>query len=113
MPRFLVERYLPGTSLDDLEAAVRRTARVLEVPGKAAPMVRHLSCTFIPSEESALCVFEGPSQESVEESNRRAGFHFDHVIDVTQIDCEVTGPRAENPVDSPTSSQGPQESPSH
>ena len=76
---FLVERYWPGISreqLADAEQRMRRAARDLARTGMA---IRILSSTFIPAEEVVLTLFEAAEEEDVIEANRRSGVPFDRV----------------------------------
>jgi hypothetical protein len=81
----MVERYLPGTTADEVWAAVHRTARAAEAMAADGIVVRHLSCTYVPSEESVFCLFDGPSADSVQEANRRGAFPFDRVLDAVLL----------------------------
>jgi hypothetical protein len=83
--RFMVERYLPGITEHELLDAVARTAGAIQALAAEGVGVRHLQCTFVPSEESVFCHFEGPSAESVREANRRAKFPFDRVLDIVPL----------------------------
>lgn len=72
---FLVERYLPGATLDDVRAGVARLDAVLPSDGS----VRHVSSTLVPSEEAVFAVFVADSADAVEALNRAAGLQVDHI----------------------------------
>jgi hypothetical protein len=75
---FLVERYLPGVSQDEVLAGIDRVQRSLEL---ASPItVRYLGCTFLPEEEAVICRFDAPSAEEVARVNRRANFAYDRIV---------------------------------
>jgi hypothetical protein len=68
---FLVEHYLPGKRLDELESFARRIA--------TAERVRVLQTTVVPEDESVLCVIAAPSKHAVRAAYIRAGLHFDRI----------------------------------
>lgn len=85
MASYLVERYLPGRSVEDIRGAIVRLENVAREMGEEGIVVRYLGSAFIPSEEACFCEFEGPSPESVAEANERAGFPFARVLDLLRL----------------------------
>ena len=76
MPTFLVERYLPGTPLDELRAGVSRCRlAAAEMRAEGRP-VRHVSSVFVAVDELCLCRFTAPAPDVVAEVNRRANFDY-------------------------------------
>ncbi len=73
---FLVERYVPSTTLAAIDAA---TGRVSEASGRD---VRHVLTLFVPGEETCLSVFEARSSNAVEAVNRQADFPVDRIVEV-------------------------------
>jgi Protein of unknown function (DUF4242) len=72
---FVVERYLPGVSVDELRSALER------LPDAAAgTTVRYLGSTILTEDEACLCHFEAPSAAAVVEVNGRAGVDVDRVV---------------------------------
>ncbi len=88
MPKFMVERHLPGITADQLSAAATRakttTARMTE---EGTP-IRYLRSTFIPGEDKCFCLVDGPSAESVEQANQRAEIPFERVVEALHIASE-------------------------
>lgn len=84
MASYLVERYLPSAHLDDLAAAVERTARLADEAG-VSDGPRYLSSTFLADEETCLCRFEAPDREAVAELNRQADFPFDRIVEAVDL----------------------------
>ena len=75
MALFLVERYLPGVSVDELRGALQR------LPDAAAgTSVRYLGSTILTEDEACLCHFEAPSAAAVAEVNGRAGINIDRIV---------------------------------
>jgi hypothetical protein len=68
---FLVEHYLPGRRLDELEAFARRMP--------AAETVRVVQTTVIPEDESVLRVVAAPSEQAVREAYALVGLDVDRI----------------------------------
>jgi len=68
---FLVEHYLPGRRLSELETFARRI--------QAAEAVRVLQTTVVPEDESVLCVIAASSEHAVRAAYARAGIRFDRI----------------------------------
>ncbi len=68
---FLVEHYLPGSRLDELETFARRIQRV--------EPLRVLQTTVVPDDESVLCVIAAPSEHALRAAYARACLHLDRI----------------------------------
>lgn len=80
MPTFLVERDLPGISMEDLAAAQKRAIQMgKEVTAEGRP-VRYIRSTFIPGEDTCMCLFEAPNEEYVREVNDRGRIPFTRIV---------------------------------
>ncbi len=80
MAVFMVERDLPGISLEDLAAAQKRaiqTGKELTAEGR---QVRYIRSTFVPGESKCMCLFEAPSPDHVREANERAHIPFTRIV---------------------------------
>ena len=69
MPIYMVERNLPNISMDELsgaQAAAIDKAAEMTTSGVA---MRYIRSTFVPGDGRCLCLFEGPSAESVKQLN--------------------------------------------
>lgn len=82
---FLVERYLPGATLDDVRAGVARLEAALPDDGS----VRHVSSTLVPGEEAVFAVFEAASAEAVTALNLRAGLQVDRLVPGVHVTPEA------------------------
>jgi Nickel responsive protein SCO4226-like len=81
VPTYLVERYWPGVTSEQLLEALARERRVMEqISGEGTP-VRSISCTLIPSEEVVFSVYEGPSAAAVCHLNERADIPVSRIIE--------------------------------
>jgi hypothetical protein len=76
---FLVERYWPGISREQLADAEERMRRAIRELARTGVEIRILSSTFIPAEEVVLTLFEAEQEKDVIEGNRRSGVPFDRV----------------------------------
>ncbi len=80
MPVYLVERDLPGVTLEQLAAAQKRaiqTGKDLTAQGRE---VRYIRSTFVPGENKCMCLFEAPNPEHVREANERAEIPFTRIV---------------------------------
>lgn len=64
--------------------AWRVRAAVDDLAGSGAPL-RFLHSTFVPEEESALCVFSSAVPGLVEQAYRQAGVSFERILSVLEI----------------------------
>jgi hypothetical protein len=77
---YLVERYLPGASNDDVAAATERMQAVVEQLAAEGVPIRYRGGTFLPADETCFCEFEAPSKEVVEWANERANASFARIL---------------------------------
>jgi hypothetical protein len=104
MPVYLVERILPGASMDAVQA-IRRAAedacRAFAAEGKP---VHYLRSTFTPGDSRCRCLFEAANAELVEELNQAAQIPYSRVIIAVDVelpsdslDKQAHLPRSPNP----------------
>ena len=84
---FLVERYLPGATLDDVRASVERLEAVVPRDGS----VRHVSSTLVPGEGAVFAVFEAVSADAVAALNRAAGLQVDRLTAGIHVTAQIEG----------------------
>ena len=82
MPSYLVERYLPGLSADEVQTAIRRLRTVVEQMTADGTTIRYLSAAYIAEEESCFCQLVAPSRDAVIVANQRATFPYARILDV-------------------------------
>ena len=79
MPRYIIERSVPGLTADALNAAGRRSNEVLaDMPG-----VKWIRSYVSDAEGKIYCEYDAPSIEAILEHARRAGLPVDRVSEVT------------------------------
>lgn len=81
----MVERYVSGITEDQVASGVARLKVATEVMRGEGVDVHYLGSTFVPPEGSVFCLFQGPSEESVHEANRRAGFPFHRIVETISV----------------------------
>jgi Nickel responsive protein SCO4226-like len=78
MPRYIIERSVPGLSREMLMEAGRRSVAVLsDMPG-----VRWIRSYVSDADGKIYCEYDAPSAESVREHARRAGIPVDRVSEI-------------------------------
>lgn len=78
MPRFIIERSVPGLSRDELSAAGRRSVVVLA----DMPHVRWIRSYVSDVDGKIYCEYDAPSAEAIREHARRAGIPVDRVSEI-------------------------------
>jgi hypothetical protein len=89
MATYLVERYLPGASLDTIEGAADRVRAAVQELNARGTAIRYLGSTFVPEEEACFCHFEGSSLDAVVAANERAGVAFARVLAAVSVPGET------------------------
>ncbi len=88
MPKYMVERHLPGITSDQLSAAAARAKSTTAQMSEEGTPIRYLRSTFVPSEEKCYCLFDGPSADAVEQANKRADIPYERVVEAMHIASE-------------------------
>lgn len=85
MSKYLVERYLPGVTPEQLAAAAGAAKSTTATMTSEGTPVTYLRSTFIPGEDKCYCLFEGPSADSVKTANERAQLPYERIVDAMHI----------------------------
>ncbi len=88
MPKYMVERHLPGITNEQLTAAAGRAKATTAQMTEEGTPVRYLRSTFIPGEDKCFCLFEGPSEDAVKQANDRAEIPYQRVVEAAHIASE-------------------------
>jgi hypothetical protein len=83
MPRYLIERTVPGLTRAELNAAARRSVTTLT----EMPDVKWIRSFVSDAEGKIFCEYDAPSVDSIIEHARRAGLPVDRV---TEVDMEIS-----------------------
>jgi hypothetical protein len=78
MPRYIIERSVPGLTREQLDAAGRRSAAALA----ELPHVRWIRSYVSEAEGKIYCEYDAPSVEAIREHARRAGLPADRISEV-------------------------------
>jgi hypothetical protein len=78
MPRFIIERSVPGLSREELAVAARRSIEVLN----GMPEVRWIRSYVSDVDGKIYCEYDAPSPEAVREHARRAGLPVDRISEI-------------------------------
>ena len=79
MPRYLIERSVPGLTAEALQAAARRSMVALG----DMPEVRWIRSYVSDAEGKIYCEYDAPNAESLLEHARRAGLPADRISEVS------------------------------
>src|SRR4029453_8743551 len=90
---YLVERYLPGATGEDVAAAILRVEAATHELAAEGIAVRYLGATFVPADEMCFCEFEAPSQAVVEWANERAKVPFARILPPGALSKQKRGGR--------------------
>ena len=82
---FVVERYLPGITPDELRGSADRLAAATDGLAARGHEIRYLGSAFVPDEESCFCRFEAASAAIVERACRRARFPFARILEAEAV----------------------------
>jgi muconolactone delta-isomerase len=89
MSVYLVERDLPGVTMEQLAAAQKKAIQVGMELTRQGKQVRYIRSTFVPGEHKCMCLFEAPNSENVREANERAEIPFTRIVraeDLTPVE---------------------------
>ena len=78
MPRFLIERSVPGLTQEAVDAAARRSIAALATMSD----VKWIRSYVSDAEGKIFCEYDAPSVEAILEHARRAGLPVDRVSEV-------------------------------
>ena len=78
MPRYIIERLVPGLTRDELTAASYRSVAALA----GLPDVRWIRSYVSESEGKIYCEYDAPSIEAIREHARRAGLPADRISEI-------------------------------
>lgn len=83
---YLVEHYWPGVTEEAFRAAVGRVREASDELSRGGKPIHYLHSTFVPGDESALCVFAATSARLVRQAYAQAGVRFERIVLAVEID---------------------------
>lgn len=85
MAIYMVDRNLPGITMEQLAAAQKaaiETGKRLTAAGKR---VRYIRSTYVPSETHCMCLFEASNAEVVKQLNDEAKIPYTRVVEAADL----------------------------
>jgi len=85
MSVYMVDRSLPGITMEQLAAAQKaaiETGKRLTAAGKR---VRYIRSTFVPSEAHCMCLFEASNPELVKQLNDEAKIPYTRIVEADDL----------------------------
>ena len=85
MAVYMVERNLPGITLEQLGGAQKAaidTSRRFTDEGKD---VRYIRSTYVPGEARCMCLFEAPNAQRVRDVNEAAQLPFSRIVEALDL----------------------------
>jgi Protein of unknown function (DUF4242) len=93
---FVVERYLPGISAEELRLRTERLALAAANLSAADEEIRYLGSAFVPEEESCFCRFEASSARLIHRACRDADFPYARIHEAEAFAYELAPLRADS-----------------
>jgi hypothetical protein len=80
MPVYMVERDLPGITMEGLAAAQKKAIQMVKEISAEGRQVRYIRSTFLPGENKCMCLFEAANPQHVREANERGQIPFTRIV---------------------------------
>jgi Protein of unknown function (DUF4242) len=88
MSVYLVDRTLPGITMDQLAAAQRAAIETSQRFSSEGKRISYIRSTFVPGDAHCMCLFEAADQQLVKDVNEAAQIPFTRVseaLDLTPV----------------------------
>ena len=85
MPVYMVERQLPGVTLDQLAGAQQAAISTTQQFTNEGKAVRYIRSTFVPGEAHCMCLFEAANEDLVKEVNETAKLPFTRIVEALDL----------------------------
>ncbi|HEX6307508.1 MAG TPA: DUF4242 domain-containing protein [Longimicrobiales bacterium] len=85
MPVYMVDRELPGVSLEQLAGAQRAAIEGSARSTESGQPVRYIRSTFVPGEERCMCLFEADSPDAVRDVNDAANIPYTRIVEALDL----------------------------
>jgi hypothetical protein len=87
MRTFVVERYVPRPTVNDLRTdGARVSAAVSEAQEFEGAIVEYLRSIYMPDDEVSFCLFRSPSAEAITAGFIRAQIAFERVLEAEVLE---------------------------
>jgi hypothetical protein len=85
MTVYLVDRDLPGITMEQLGAAQKAAIETSQRFSSEGKQVRYIRSTFVPGEAHCMCLFEASGPEVVKEVNEAAQIPFTRISEALDL----------------------------
>ncbi|MEX2628029.1 MAG: DUF4242 domain-containing protein [Ilumatobacteraceae bacterium] len=85
MPVFMVDRDLPGVTLDALADAQQKAIETAETHRRQGKDVRYIRSMFVPAESHCMCLFEASDVDAVIGVNDEAQIPYTRVTEALDL----------------------------
>jgi hypothetical protein len=85
MAVYMVDRDLPGVTMDQLGAAQKAAIETGQKFTKEGKNVRYIRTTFVPGEAHCMCLFEADNADLVREVNEAAQIPFTRIVEAMDL----------------------------
>ena len=85
MAVYLVDRDLPGITMEQLGAAQKAAIDTSERFTSEGKPVRYIRSTYVPGESNCMCLFEAASADMVKEVNEAANIPFTRIVEAMDL----------------------------
>ena len=85
MAVYMVERDLPGVTMEQLGAAQKEAIEKSRLFTSEGKDVRYIRSIFVPGEARCMCLFEAPSPDVVKEVNEAAKIPYTRIVEANDL----------------------------
>jgi hypothetical protein len=85
MAVFMVDRDLPGVTLEQLAGAQRKAIETADEHRRRGVDVRYIRSMFVPSESHCMCLFEASDAQAVIDVNDEAQIPYTRVTEAMDL----------------------------
>jgi hypothetical protein len=85
MAVYMVDRSLPGVTLDQLAAAQRAAIDTSKRFTQEGKPVRYIRSMYVPEEAHCMCLFEASNPALVREVNEAANIPFTRIVEAADL----------------------------
>jgi muconolactone delta-isomerase len=85
MTVYIVDRNLPGVTLEQLAAAQKAAIETSQRFSAQGKPVRYIRSTFVPGESHCMCLFEASNADLVKQVNEAAKIPFTKVTEALDL----------------------------
>ena len=82
---YLVDRDLPGVTLEQLASAQKAAIETSERFTEEGKPVRYIRTAWVPSESHVMCMFQAENGQLVRDVNEAAGIPFTRIVDAMDL----------------------------